>query len=90
MAAVVDHVQPYSRGGTHDQSNFATACNKCNTRKNAGAPKEPRRIVKGKYGEPRSWDGFSTLFVLMLEQDSRDASKAEIDWHRAFKSPEDT
>jgi 5-methylcytosine-specific restriction endonuclease McrA len=34
LGAVVDHVEAFSRGGTHDETNFVTACNKCNARKN--------------------------------------------------------
>jgi hypothetical protein len=36
----VDHVVPRSRGGSNDDSNLATACRACNSRKNARTPEE--------------------------------------------------
>jgi HNH endonuclease len=86
LAAVVDHVQPFVHGGAHDESNFATACNKCNMRKNDGRPKEARRLVKAKYGEPQHWDGFTTLFVLLAEQDRTALTTSETEWLRALKT----
>lgn len=86
LAAVVDHVQPYSHGGAHDVSNFVTACNKCNMRKNDRKAKEPRRLVKAKYGEPKHWDGFTTLFVLLAEQDRTPLTTSDTEWLRALKT----
>lgn len=76
LGAVVDHVEAYSKGGRHDESNFVTACNKCNARKNAKkagdyALEKPGKPVRGKYGEPRHWDGLVSLFLLL-------AAKAEL------------
>src|SRR5262249_1418013 len=34
LGAVIDHVEAHSRGGTVEEGNFVTACNKCNMRKN--------------------------------------------------------
>jgi 5-methylcytosine-specific restriction endonuclease McrA len=53
LAAVVDHVEAFSLGGAHDETNFVTACNKCNARKNNIAVTEfqqaaPAQAVKGK------------------------------------------
>ena len=31
----VDHIHPWSRGGTHDKANLALACKPCNRRKGA-------------------------------------------------------
>ncbi|MGH7265675.1 MAG: HNH endonuclease [Candidatus Rokuibacteriota bacterium] len=89
MAAVIDHVEPFSRGGAHDDRNFVTACNKCNARKNSlrtdrFATKSPRRPVRGRYGEPTCWDGLSTLFVLMVQHDRSAASTSELAWYSAF------
>ncbi len=72
LAAVIDHLEAFSRGGVHDEMNFVTACNKCNARKNNVVAEEfqravPAHTVKGKYGEPQHWDGFSTLFVLLAK-----------------------
>ena len=30
--------------------------------------KEPRRPVRGKYGEPQLWDGLSVLFVVLARR----------------------
>ena len=87
LAAVVDHVDPYSRGGKHDESNFATACNKCNTRKNDGASKEPRRVIRSRGGEPLHWDGLTTLFVLLAEQAGDGLPRSEGEWLQALKAP---
>lgn len=70
LGAVVDHLDAFSKGGAHDEANFVTACNKCNARKSNNAADDfrravPDRVVKGKYGEPLSWDGLSALFVLL-------------------------
>jgi 5-methylcytosine-specific restriction endonuclease McrA len=91
LAAVVDHVEAFSRGGAHDETNFVTACNKCNARKNNVIAKEferaiPQRAVKGKYGEPEHWDGFSTLFVL-LSRGRHDVSASEKGWLAGLSSP---
>lgn len=40
IAATVDHKLPYSKGGTHDLSNLALACNKCNKQKADNYPHE--------------------------------------------------
>jgi 5-methylcytosine-specific restriction endonuclease McrA len=86
LAAVVDHVHAYARGGAHEESNFATACNKCNMRKTDGKAKEPRRLVKAKYGEPQHWDGFATLFALLAEQDPARLTRSDTEWLRALKA----
>ncbi len=88
LGAVVDHVIAFSRGGAHDESNFVTACNKRNARKNDSDVEgfrrsAPTRRVKGRYGEPAAWDGFSTLFVL-LAQGRRDLSPSEQGWLAAL------
>jgi 5-methylcytosine-specific restriction endonuclease McrA len=89
LGAVVDHVEAFSRGGAHDETNFVTACNKCNARKN-NTPREefqravPARAVKGKYGEPVAWDGFSTIFTL-LATDRTALSASERGWLAALR-----
>lgn len=89
LGAVIDHVQAFSTGGAHGESNFVTACAKCNMRKNAEVAerfekKQPLKAVKGKYGEPEHWDGFSTLFVLMVREDQRGVTRSEMEWYRAL------
>jgi 5-methylcytosine-specific restriction endonuclease McrA len=88
MAAVVDHREAFSRGGAHEESNFVTACNKCNARKNNVVAEDfkravPPRAVKGKYGEPQNWDGLSTLFIL-LARDRCDLPASEKGWLAAL------
>jgi 5-methylcytosine-specific restriction endonuclease McrA len=73
LGCVIDHVEAHSRGGAHDAENFAVACNKCNVRKSAGEKmgylrENPPRRVKGKYGEPKHWDGLSSLFVVLARE----------------------
>lgn len=93
MGAVIDHVDPHSRGGKNALDNYATACNKCNARKSNTAQDEfrkkaPRRSVKAKYGEPEHWDGLSTLFVILIERSQETATASERDWLRAIKAAE--
>jgi hypothetical protein len=88
LGAVVDHVEAFSRGGAHDEANFVTACNKCNARKNNRVVEEFQRAisprpVKGRYGEPTHWEGFSTIF-LVLARDRRDLSASERAWFAAL------
>jgi hypothetical protein len=90
LGAVVDHVEPFARGGAHDESNFVTSCNKCNARKKDTAATDfrnllPPHLVKGKYGDPVAWDGFSTFFVL-LAPGRDDLSVSEKGWLTALIS----
>jgi 5-methylcytosine-specific restriction endonuclease McrA len=68
LGAVLDHREAFRRGGRCVEENLCTACSKCNVRKSS-APLErwnqraQRSPVKGRYGEPKGWDGLSTLFV---------------------------
>src|SRR5271155_987626 len=62
LGAVIDHIEARSKGGPDDQNNLATACNKCNALKSASAhekfiSKLKFKPIKGKYGEPKTWDG---------------------------------
>jgi hypothetical protein len=57
LSAVIDHVEPFAKGGAHSIENFVTACNKCNMRKSTEsvkeiAKKEFGKPVKSRYGEP--------------------------------------
>ena len=88
LGAVVDHVEAFARGGAHDEGNFVTACCKCNARKSSAVVDDfkravPARAVKGKYGEPIHWDGFSTIFVLLARGRS-DLSSSEKGWLAAL------
>jgi hypothetical protein len=91
LGANVDHVEAHSKGGAHGPENFVTACNKCNMRKNDARAEDfskrlPRHKVKGKYGEPTDWDGFSTLFMVLVERDPKAANTSELAWLRALKT----
>jgi 5-methylcytosine-specific restriction endonuclease McrA len=88
LGAVIDHVEAFSRGGAHDVANFVTSCNKCNARKKDGRVEAfqravPARPVRGKYGEPEHWDGFSSLFLL-LANGRPDLSVSEKRWLAAL------
>src|SRR2546430_487519 len=89
--AVIDHVEAYSRGGTHDDPNFVTSCNKCNMRKSAGSAEKfssrlPGVPIKGKYCERVRWDGFSALFILLAERGSQPPIRKEREWLIALKA----
>jgi 5-methylcytosine-specific restriction endonuclease McrA len=91
LGAVVDHVEAFARGGAHDESNFATACTKCNNRKLSVpmvefAARSPRRPVTSRHGEPRDWDGLSGLFLCLLERDRSSATQDEKKWYDALLS----
>jgi hypothetical protein len=47
--------------------------------------RSPLHQVKGKYGEPKQWDGLSMLFVVLVEQVPQTASPSELEWLRALK-----
>lgn len=88
-AVVDDHVEAFSQGGAHDESNFVTACNKCNMRKNSGHAEQfqkraPRLPIKGKYGEPTRWDGLSAVFVAWARPRAGNLTPNEADWFRAL------
>lgn len=36
----IDHIQPWSRGGTHERANLALSCRPCNRSKGAKLPEE--------------------------------------------------
>lgn len=92
LAAAIDHVEPFSTGGTNDLTNLVTACNKCNTSKNSTALqkwrlKNPAKLIKSKYGDPVNWDGFSSLFLLLAERYPDIRVATEIEWLDALKIP---
>ena len=87
--AVIDHAEAFSTGGSNDKENLLTACNKCNGRKN-NAPldiwkgRAKRRPIKGKYGEPKDWDGLSTLFAVLAQRDRTGLTAGERGWLKAL------
>ncbi len=83
LGAVIDHVEAHSRGGAAIADNFVTACNKCNTRKsNAPGQEFDKRVtahrVRGKYGEPRHWDGSVTLLVLLVQRNLTESTSSDL------------
>ncbi len=85
LACVIDHVEAYSRGGVHDRENFAVACNKCNVRKSSAAKEaylaaNPSKRVKGKYGEPKHWDGMASIFVVLAREAPERLTRNERLW----------
>jgi len=89
LGAVIDHVEALSAGGAHSEDNLTTACNKCNGQKSNAAriewEKRPKhKPIKGKYGPPLCWDGFSTLFVILAQRDPLGLTAVEKDWLRAL------
>lgn len=90
LAAVIDHVEAFSKGGAHGIENFVTACNKCNVRKNARQAKDfqkdtPGRPVKGKYGEPQNWDGLVSVFIVLADLPPASLTASEKAWRAALQ-----
>jgi len=91
LAASVDHVQAYSKGGAHDITNFATICARCNARKGSRSREEHLAIhkpwvVKGKHGEPSHWDGLASVFVFFARRSSRKLTATERGWLMALEA----
>lgn len=92
LGAAIDHLRAFSTGGACSEENFRTACWKCNTRKGdapleAWEQREKRSPVKGKYGEPETWDGLTTLFIALAERNPGLLTTTERDWLRALRAP---
>jgi 5-methylcytosine-specific restriction endonuclease McrA len=91
LAASVDHVHAYAKGGPHDITNFATICARCNARKGTRSREEhlkadPSWKVKAKYGEPAAWDGLSSVFMLLARRATRKLTPTERAWLAALES----
>ena len=85
LACVIDHVEAYAKGGAHGERNLAIACNKCNVRKSSRRKEKfleenPSKPVKGKYGEPRYWDGLASLFVVLARENESRLTLSEKAW----------
>jgi hypothetical protein len=90
LAAVIDHVKPFSKGGDGDEQNLVVACNKCNMRKTDRLPedhveREPDKPVKGRYGEPKHWDGLASLFLVLGRDDLHVLTPNEREWFYALE-----
>jgi 5-methylcytosine-specific restriction endonuclease McrA len=91
LAASIDHVQAFSKGGAHDISNFATICARCNARKGNRSREEHREVhkpwvVKGKHGEPSNWDGLASVFVFFARRNRGKLTITERGWLAALES----
>jgi hypothetical protein len=91
LGCVIDHVKAHSKGGDHDAHNFAVACNKCNVRKSAVEKERylkenPSKRVKGKYGEPKYWDGLASLFVVLVRETPERLTVNERLWLREIEA----
>jgi 5-methylcytosine-specific restriction endonuclease McrA len=89
LGASVDHVEAHALGGSSEIDNLATICAKCNGRKGKLTADEhlkrhPVKKVKGKYGEPTHWDGFASLFVLLVNENPKLATASERAWSRVL------
>jgi 5-methylcytosine-specific restriction endonuclease McrA len=85
LAASVDHVHAYSKGGAHDLSNLATICARCNARKGTRSREEHLAVnkpwvVSSKHGEPTKWDGFASVFVFFARRSQRRLTATEQAW----------
>src|SRR6266705_311045 len=70
LAAVVDHVQAHSEGGSSNEDNLSTACCRCNMRKSSEKEalfraRSPTRSMKSRYGAPAHWDGCVSMFMVL-------------------------
>ncbi|HEY1775906.1 MAG TPA: HNH endonuclease [Solirubrobacteraceae bacterium] len=61
----LEHVNPRSGGGTHEEDNLRASCTPCNEQKNARIGYEPLPVAAG-------WDGLEGLVAAMLERCERD------------------
>ena len=84
LGAVVDHVEAFSKGGSSEDENLGTACNKCNARKNDGSP-IPGRRVRGKYGEPTDWDGLTSVFLALSRRPGVVLTTTDQRWKKALE-----
>jgi uncharacterized protein YjhX (UPF0386 family) len=91
LAASVDHVHAFAKGGAHNIDNFATICARCNARKGTRSREEhlrvdQPRVVKGKHGEPTNWDGLASVFVFFARRSARELTASERGWLEAMRS----
>jgi hypothetical protein len=91
LACVIDHVEAHSTGGSSTEDNLTVSCNKCNVRKNNRRhdifiSENPPRAVKGKYGEPRDWDGLAAVFVVLCRGNTLRLTASERVWLRELEA----
>ena len=89
LAASIDHVNAFARGGEHAEANFATICARCNARKSVRSREEylsqaPQWLVRGAHGEPTRWDGLSMAFLALVQDRTDQLSTSERTWYDAL------
>lgn len=89
LACVIDHRESHARGGSGEEENLVTACNKCNMRKSDRAyvehiKKFPRKKVNARFGPPERWDGLSSVFVTLAKDSDEELTLQERGWFKAL------
>src|SRR5436309_612943 len=51
-----------------------------------GPPSRPWRQVKGKYGEPRYWDGLASMFVVLSRENASRLTSSERVWLKGLQA----
>lgn len=87
LGAEIDHID--GNKANNDPKNLATSCHKCNIEKGAAKPEEwnkrhKKKPIKSKYGEPKYWDGLSSLFVMLAQRHPAEVTTDEKGWLRAL------
>jgi len=90
LGACVDHVEAHAKGGSSHIANLATICARCNGRKSTFSVQEhlqryPQKKIKAKHGEPTAWDGLSSLFLVLVDENPKVATATERQWAAALK-----
>jgi len=91
LASMIDHVQAYATVRAHEEANLAVACADCNERKGSRPASEYlqanlRRRVKGRYGEPKHWDGLVAVFLTLARQNPARLTANERTWLRELEN----
>ena len=66
--ASVDHIQPVTKGGKNELSNYVTSCWECNLKFGNKTHKEGKVKPKKKHNNPTNWDGFSSLYPKLINK----------------------
>ena len=90
LGAVLDRSVALKNGGSGNDENLVTSCDKCNGRKSSSVlgswiQREVRKPIHGKYGEHQNWDGLSRLFPALAERHSQLLPVGESRWVKAIK-----
>lgn len=92
LGAVLDHIDALAAGGEDSPANLCTACNKCNGRKSNRATtdweaRDKRAPIKGRYGDPDGWDGFTSVFVSLSQANRAQLNSGERAWLKVLMAP---